>query len=158
MKAKIFILGLLLCTMGTAAFAQKTKPEVPVSTTVHLTEVPRALYVDNDVAVILTDSKTAEVTVEGDARDVKAVRIKMNEGALSLYAASGQSMAAVKVYVPASQLAKINLLGKTVLRSATTLRNPHLKIVVDGEGIVAVSSVGNVVIEGTDGYDFVKSR
>lgn len=158
MKPKIFILGLLLCTAGTAAFAQKTQPEVPVSTTVHLTEVPRALFVDNDVSVILTDSKTTDVVMEGDARDVKAVRVKMNEGTLSLYSSSGQSMAAVKVYVPATQLAKINLLGKTVLRSATTLQTPHLKIIVDGEGIVAVSSVGKVVIEDTDGYSFVKSR
>lgn len=158
MKPKIFILGLLLCTACTAAFAQKTKPEHPVSTTVHLTEVPRALFVDNDVSVILTDGKTADVTIEGDARDVKAVRVKMNDGDLLLSSSFGQSMAGLKVYVPATQLAKINLFGKSVLRSTATLQNPHLKIIVDGEGIVNVSSAGKVVIESTDGYDFVKSR
>lgn len=158
MKPKIYLLGLLLCTACTATFAQKGKPAQPVSTTVHLSEAVRTLLVENDVTVVLTDEKSDDVIVEGDARDVKALRVQMDEGRLSLSSSSATNLAGVKVYVPATRLAKINLQGKSILRATTTLQNPTLKVILDGEGIVNLSSTGKLVIEGTADFDFVQSR
>lgn len=158
MKPKIYLLGLLFCTACTATFAQKGRPAQPVSTTVHLSEAVRTLFVENDITVVLTERKSDDVIAEGDARDVKALRVQVDDGRLSLSSSSATSLAGLKVYVPAAHLLKINLQGKSILRATATLQNPALKVVLDGEGIVTLSSTGKLVIEGTSDFDFVQSR
>ena len=155
MKPQTLLIGLLL---GTAAFAQKQTTEAPVTTTVHLTEATRTLYVESDVTVILTGNETSDVVIEGDARDLKTLRAKAADGTLSLFVPLESSAARLKVYVPASQLSKVYLFGKSVLRSETVLQNPKIKIILAGESVVNVSSVGKVLIEGSDDFDFIKSR
>lgn len=155
MKPKILLIGLLL---GTAAFAQKPAKEAPVSTAVHLHEAVRALYVESDLTVILTGGQTTDLVVEGEARDVKAVRVRAGDEGLSLSMPGEARANGLKIYVPATQLTNVHLFGKSVLRSSTVLQNSKLKIVLAGEGIVNLSSAGKVLIEGSDGFDFVKRR
>lgn len=159
MKPKIFILSILFGAVFTSAFAQKPQATAPpVQTNVHLGQPAHVLFVENDITVILTDDDTNDVTVEGDARDVKALQVDLNDGNLFLSSASAANKTGVKVYVPAKQLIKVHLSGKSILRSAAVLQNKSLKIVLDGEGIVNLSSTGKVVIEGTNDFDFVKNR
>ena len=147
---------MLFITTAGASFAQPAKPETTASKTIHLSGSAAVLFVEGDVSVVLTDSKTTDLVVEGDAREIKALRVNMEEGRLSL--SSAASLAQLKVYVPSAGLTRINLLGKSILRSASVLQNPNLKIVLDGEGIVNLSSTGKLVIESTDAFDFVRSR
>jgi hypothetical protein len=154
MKPKLFLAALLLVAASTAAVAQKSKP-TPPSTTVHFSEAFTSLVVDDNLNVVLTEGTSPDILVEGDAKSLVAREV---DGSLLLSFQKTYSANQTTVYVPASLLSKVYLNGTGTLRSATTLQNRQLKIILTDEARVHVKSTGNVSVETWNEIDFVKGR
>jgi len=152
MKPKFLFLCLLLSSIGLSAFAQKTAPQ---DKKIHLTETTTTLVVEDDITVILTDSKADYLSVEGDP---KAVLATIVDGQLTLSARKSYGGSNVTVYVPAGHLSKVFLNGTGNLTSSDVLSNQKIKIYLASEAKINVKSKGAVSVETQDDIQFVRGR
>ena len=158
MKLKKLFICLLLCAAGVGAFAQHGKAIDPVSKTISLSESFTSLTVENDFSVMLTESSSAEIRLEGDARDIKLTDAFVADGQLVLSFRKPNIKPDVTVYVPAGLLNKVNITGNATVRSSSVLQNKKLQILLAGEGKVNIKSTGTLTVEAESGIDFVKGR
>jgi len=154
MKPKLVLAALLLVIASTVAVAQDRKT-MPSPTTVHFSEAFTSLVVEDDLTVVLTVGASPDITIEGDARSVMTKEV---DGSLSLSVLGVHAAGQTIVYVPASLLSRVYMNGTGTLRSATTLQNRKLKIILSDEAKVRVKSTGNVSVETWNEIDFVKGR
>lgn len=154
MKPKSLLVALLLVTVSTAAIAQNRKP-TPSSMTIRFAEVFTSLVVEGNLTVVLTESTSPDIILEGNASTVAA---KEADRTLSLSAYNGYAPNETVVYVSAGLLSHVYLNGTGTLRSASTLQNHGLKIVLSDEAKVWVKSTGYVTVETASNIDFVKGR
>jgi len=147
----------MLLAVSFSAFAQKSSVSDPVSKTVKLDETFTSLLITNDLSVILTESASNEIVIEGDARDIKKVEVSIVDNRLVLASSRPQVRLDVKVYVPAAFLNKVYIDGKANLSSSSTLRNKNLRIFLSEEAIINVKSFGKVTVETSSEIDFVAS-
>ncbi|HYO21115.1 MAG TPA: DUF2807 domain-containing protein [Flavisolibacter sp.] len=153
MKPTIFFLALLLSSLTFSAFAQKTSQNE--TKLIQLKEVFTSMSVDNDIDVVLTESKTGEMVVEGNA---KLLDMRLSDGHLSLSKKQLGVSAPIKVHVPASYLSKIFMNGNGTLSSSAVLSNQKMKILLAGEAKIAVKSTGSVTVETAEEIQFVKGE
>lgn len=153
MKPKFLFLCLLLSTIGLSAFAQKMAPQDTKK--IQLTETVTTLYVEDDITVVLTDSKADHLSVEGDA---KAVLATITDGQLVLSARKTYGATGVTVYVPAGSLSKVFLNGTGSLSSSEILSNQRIKIFLASEAKINVKSKGSVSVETQDDIQFVRGK
>ena len=151
MKPLLFTIGLLLGSFGLSAFAQKATHEPKH---IQLQEIITSVSVNDDIDIVLTDSKANELLVDGNP---KAVSVFVNDGHLQL-AKTQQTAGVVKIYVPAAYVSKVFMNGTGELSSSAVLSGSRLKIVLAGESKIALRSTGNVTVEAVDDIQFVKSR
>ena len=156
MKPKFIMTALLLCSLAFSAFAQKSKPSDPVSKLIRLNEGYSSMVIEDDISVVLTESNSNEIIIKGEEKSVEKVKVEVDDGRLILSYVSAGVPAAVKVYVPAALLSRVNINGKSEVTSASTLNNPKLRVIVAGEGKVHLRSSGKVLVEGTDEFDFIR--
>jgi hypothetical protein len=148
----------MLSVISFSSFSQNSKALAPVSKTVNLTEAYSSLLIENNLSVILTESASPTIKIEGDARDVKKVGVFVTDGQLVLTYAQPNLQPDVKLYVPAAFLTKVFMNGKAMLSSSAVLKNKKLKIYMAEEGQVNIRSVGSVIVEPDNEIDFVKTR
>jgi hypothetical protein len=153
MKPKFLFLCLLLSTIGLSAFAQSTAPQAAKK--IQLTEAVSTLIVEDDITVVLTDSKADHLSVEGDA---KAVLATIVDGQLVLSARKSFGASDVTVYVPAGQLSKVFLNGTGSLSSSEILSNQRIKIFLASEAKINVRSRGSVSVETNNDIQFVQGK
>lgn len=153
MKPKFFFICLLFSTIGLSAFAQKTAPQDTKK--IQLTETVTTLIVEDDITVVLTDSKADYVSVEGNP---KAVQANIVDGQLVLSARRSFGTSDVTVYVPAGQLSKVFLNGTGSLSSSEILSNQRIKIFLASEAKINVRSKGSVSVETHDDIQFVRGK
>jgi len=151
MKPKFIMTALLLCSLAFSAFAQKSKPSDPVSKLIRLNEGYSSMVIEDDISVVLTESNSNEIIIKGEEKSVEKVKVEVDDGRLILSYVSAGVPAAVKVYVPAALLSRVNINGKSDVTSASKLR-----VIVAGEGKVHLRSSGKVLVEGTDEFDFIR--
>ena len=156
MKPKFFFTALLLGSLAFSAFAQKSQPSDPVSKLIRLNEGYNSLVIEDDISVVLSESNSNEIIIKGEEKSVEKVKVKVDDGKLVLWYVPGAVPTAVKVFVPAAALSRININGKSDVTSASTLNNPKLRVIVAGEGKVHLRSNGKVLVEGTDEFDFIR--
>jgi formylmethanofuran dehydrogenase subunit D len=152
MKPKFLFICLLLSTIGFSAFAQQS---VPQDKKIQLTETATSLVVEDDITVVLTDSKADYLSVEGDS---KAVVATIQDGQLVLSARKSHLASNVTVFVPAGQLSKVFLNGTGSLSSSDILSNQKIKIYLASEAKINVRSKGAVSVEAFNDIQFVRGK
>ena len=130
----------------------EVEPETKV---IQLKEIITSLAVENDIHVVLTETKSGEILVEGQ---VNALDIHVSDGQLQLAKKYEKLNAPLKVYVPATYLSKVYMNGTGSLSSSTVLTSPRIKVILSGESTIAIRSAGNVTVETMNDIQFVKSR
>ena len=151
MKPIIFSICLLLGSFGFTASAQKATPETKV---IQLKEIFTSVSADDDIDIVLTDSKSGDLLVEGNT---KALDVQLRDGHLQL-AKSHHTTNPVKVYVPAAYVSKIYMNGNGMLSSSSVLSGNRIKVVLAGESRIALRSTGNVTVETMNDIQFVRNR
>jgi hypothetical protein len=158
MKPRLFLPLLLATTISFSSFANTTSHTEPASRVVSLKEKYTSMVIESDLAVVLTESNSTEIVLKGNERDIKKVRVKVQDGNLILTSLDYIIKPDVTIYVPANLLTRINVNGKARLSSDNTLSNEKLKVVIADEATVNLRSQGKVIVEGTSEIDFVTGK
>lgn len=156
MKKRFFTIALALITsLGTALATGKESKE-PASYKIQLEKRFTSLQIDNDINVVLTNSTSNEIVVEGNMPDIKSVAATVADGRLSLWMTGAKRGNTVTVYVPASMLDFISVNGESQLSTNTVLSNPKLEVEVNGLCKIHIRSVGKVYVSNLSEYEFKK--
>ena len=157
MKPTFFFAVLILCGVSFSSFTNKpSTPAETVSKVVRFNERFFSLIVENDLSVVLTESSSNEIIIEGSEHAIKTLIVNVEDGKLNLSSLPFASHAGVTVYVPAAFLSKVNLYGNSRLSSSSVLNNARLHVLIAGEAKVHLRSNGKVTVEGTPDFDFIK--
>ena len=158
MKPKLILPLLLASAISFSSFANSVNHKEPASKVVSLQEKYTTMLIESDLAVVLTESNSNEIVLKGDERDIKKVKVKVEDGKLILTSLTQSFKPDVTIYVPAGLLSKIDVYGKAKLSSENTLSNEKLKVILADEATINIRSQGKVIVEGTSEIDFVARK
>ena len=158
MKPKLILPLLLAGAISFSSFANPVNDKEPASKVVNLKEAYTSLVIESNIKVVLMESSASDVTLTGDERDIKKVRVRVSDGKLILTSLDQIVKPDVTVYIPANLLTRIDVNGKAQLSSAQILSNQKLKVVLADEATINLRSQGKVVVEGTSEIDFVTGK
>lgn len=149
---KLFIIALGLVVTGTSAFAN------PDLTTAHPDSYSRpvdfivrgsyhSIQIEDDIDVVLTESDLAGITVVANDKVKRDVQINVVNGVLKIRSTRKSLKNKAIVYVPVSNLERLEINGNSKVTSAGFLNSPVLKVVINGEAIFEIKNHGEVLFD-----------
>ena len=119
-----------------------------------------SITVSNNIDIILAESGSQQISIEGRSRFVDAVKLEVVDGELRISGCKSGMCGKVRLYIPVSQLQKLTVRGTSEVNTMGILNSPRLLVNIEGHCLVNVKTKGKVVIKNEYGYeiDYVKNN
>ncbi len=149
MKRTIFLSLIFL-----AVFAVRVSATDVFNKEIKTSGVITSLVVNSNVTVVLVTHPSEKLRMMGDQQFLEEVSIKQTEGKLII---DGNRRRNFKnrgvIYVPANHLQQIKINNAAYVHTASTLRIPNLKVVVNGDCKVNLVTLGKIDFVENDQYE-----
>lgn len=130
-----------------------TVQAAPAKTIIPLTEKFHSIVINDDIAVVLTESNDTEITISGEDKYVSRVDYTVSNGKLTISSKKGFLKNRVVVYVPVKNLRSIEVNGESKVSNKGWLLSPELKVIVNGLAKIELYNKGEVVFESDAAID-----
>ncbi|HEY6503850.1 MAG TPA: DUF2807 domain-containing protein [Chitinophagaceae bacterium] len=142
---------LLFSTIAHYAFSMNTDP-LPAAIK---PAQPRTLVINANVTVVLVNGDDAFLRMEGGKDFEEQLTIRQTGHKLVIEAKRSRNLKGKGViYVPAAYLKYIEINGDSYVKALTTLQNPKLDVLINGECKLHVVTTGVVNLLETERYSF----
>lgn len=113
-----------------------------------------SLVVNADVTIILLNDASRPAYMKGDAFFMEQISLHQTEGKLVIKAQKKKNFIGKGlIYVPASQLANIEVNSAAHIRTFNILPIPNLTLSINGDCKVHIATVGKIDLVGNDSYE-----
>ena len=155
-KTTISIFAVLFTALFNCSFGRSVHDSLATTTnkTFHIT----TLVINADVTVMLVNDDEAMLEATGNKAFKKYIRLWKTGDTLVINAEKDKTFFDGTIYVPASQLRKIQINSKARVRSLFALQIPNLDVVINGACTFSISNVGEVNFTGTENFSFEEDR
>lgn len=145
---KLLIITIGFLSLGLASVANTTGSPTSYSRPVdHITRGSyHSIKVYNDIDVVLTESNLAGITIVADDKVNKDIKFTIKNGVLNIYSKKGSLKKKAIVYVPVSNLSRLEINGDSHVVSAGFLNTPTLNVYINGESTFNIRNRGDVII------------
>lgn len=109
-----------------------------------------SIVVEDDIDLVLTESDLAGITVVANDKVKNDVRFKIVDGVLHINSTGKSLRNKAIVYVPVSNLEKLEINGQSRVTSSGILNSPLLKVIIRGEAAINLRSNGDVQVDGDE--------
>ena len=150
MKRIIIITAAFMLTAGLSAFAKKTKPSATVIEKNFYQLSFSKIVVEDDIDIYLSENADKSIEISGDSKYTQQVEWKIKSGVLYIKSSNGSLKDKVKVNISVNQLSILLIKGNSDVKSEGALNSGELKVIVDGEGYIALKNTGTISIEKSD--------
>ena len=107
---------------------------------------------------MLVNDDEAMLEATGNKAFKKYIRLWKTGDTLVINAEKDKTFFDGTIYVPASQLRKIQVNSRANVKSLFALQIPNLDLVINGACTFSISNVGEVNVTGTENYAFEQDR
>jgi hypothetical protein len=107
------------------------------------------------VTVILINSQSRDITLQGNSKDLDVVRTTEKEGALEINAEKKRTASKLIVYLPAASMHSLRVTGNAQIFSSGYINVDDLEIILNGDARVKVSCYGNLKVKPAEGYELM---
>jgi hypothetical protein len=125
---------------------------------VNITGEYQGVEVWGNITVILTNTPSDVLLMEGNAEDFDLVKTTITEGKLEIRTEEKKSLSKLIVYVSAKDVKSMTVNGDAEILSAGTINTSDLKILLNGESKVRVRYHGNLKVIPGNEYELVNNR
>ncbi len=151
---KKLIVCLLAITATLSSFSQSLTNENYGVRKIKSTEGIKSLVVNDQVSVVLLNSSSDEISIEGDKNAIELYAVEQKKNTLTVTNNSKDDRKAAIVYVPAGLIDQITINGNSAVTSKEFLRNKQIAVWMNGTSNFWVKTYGKVYVQAADGYDF----
>ena len=116
------------------------------------------LVINADVTVVLVNNNEAMLEATGGKSFRKFIRLEKNGDTLVINSNKTKNFYDGTVYVPASELRRIQVNSNAHVRSLFALQIPNLDVIINGACDFAISNVGEVNVTGTENFSVEQDR
>jgi len=106
------------------------------------------------VTVILINSQSRNITLQGNSKDLDVVRTTQKEGILEINAEKKRTASKLIVYLPAT-MHSLRVTGNAQIFSSGHIKVDDLEIILNGDAMVKVSCYGNLKVKPAEGYELI---
>ncbi len=110
------------------------------------------IVVDNGIKLLLEESASQQVKIEGPPRYADAVKMEVRGGVLYVSAARPCNQRAL-VYLPVQQLEQVTLRRHAEVSTIGVLNSANIKIMVEGDCRADIVTWGKIIVEHDDEHD-----
>lgn len=151
---KKLIICLLAITATLSSFSQSLTNENYGVRKIKSTEAIKSLVVNDEVSVVLLNSSSDAITIEGDKNAIELYSIELKKNSLTITNNSKENRTAAIVYVPAGLIDQVTINGNSAVTSKETLRNKHIAVWMNGTSNFWVKTYGKVYVQAAEGFDY----
>jgi hypothetical protein len=106
------------------------------------------------VTVILINSPSRNITLQGNSKDLDVVRTTQKEGTLEINAEKKRTASKLIVYLPAT-MHSLRVTGNAQIFSSGHINVDNLEIILNGDARVKVYCYGNLKVKPAEGYELI---
>ncbi len=103
------------------------------------------------VTVILINSQSRNITLQGNSKDLNVVRTTEKDGTLEINAEKKRTASKLIVYLPAT-MHSLRVTGNAQIFSSGHINVDNLEIILNGDSRVKVYCYGNLKVKPAEGY------
>ncbi len=103
------------------------------------------------VTVILINSQSRNITLQGNSKDLDVVRTTEKDGTLEINAEKKRTASKLIVYLPAT-MHSLRVTGHAQIFSSGHINVDNLEIILNGDSRVKVYCYGNLKVKPAEGY------
>jgi hypothetical protein len=103
------------------------------------------------VTVILINSQSRNITLQGNSKDLDVVRTTEKDGTLEINAEKKRTASKLIVYLPAT-MHSLRVTGNAQIFSSGHINVDNLEIILNGDSRVKVYCYGNLKVKPAEGY------
>lgn len=151
---KKLIICLLAITATLSSFSQSLTNDNYGVRKIKSTEAIKSLVVNDEVSVVLLNSSSDEISIEGDKNTIELYAVELKNNTLKVTNNSKDDRKAAIVYVPAALIDQVTINGNSAVTSKETLRNKHIAVWMNGTSNFWVKTYGKVYVQAADGFDY----
>lgn len=151
---KKLVVCLLAITAALSSFSQTLTNEEYGVRKIKSSEGIKSLVVNNEVSVVLLNSVSNQISIEGDRNVIELYSIELKKNTLTITNNSKEDRTGAIVYVPAGLINQVTINGNSAVTSKETLRNKHISVWMNGESNFWVRTYGKVYVEAAEGFDY----
>ncbi len=106
------------------------------------------------VTVILINSQSRNITLQGNSKDLDVVRTTEKDGTLEINAEKKRTASKLIVYLPAT-MHSLRVTGNAQIFSSGHINVDNLEIILNGDARVKVYCYGNLKVKPAEGYELI---
>ena len=153
---KIISAVLIAAAFSTSSFAYSTneKPGSPVNKEIAINADFQRIKVGRNLQLVLVqDVNRSTIVVTGDEKSVQGVNVSIDKGLLSITSKGNLKWKRIKIYVPITTLASLELESDASVAAEGIIMLDDLKVLVHDGSKVMLHVLGNFEIEAAEGCD-----
>ncbi|MEP6949459.1 MAG: DUF2807 domain-containing protein [Ginsengibacter sp.] len=144
---------------GTFAYSSNAKPIKTSTKEIAITSPFQKITVGNNLQLVLIqDESKSAVLITGDDNLLKFVKVSVNKGVLSIASNRYLGNRNIKIYVPVSTLASLDLASGASVATEGIVKLENLKVFVREDCKVNLHILGNFQLESDDDCDIVYQK
>lgn len=109
--------------------------------------------VTGEVTVILTNSQSRSIMLQGNSKDITVVKTTEKDRTLEINAEKKRTASKLIVYLPVAKMRSLRVTGNTQVFSSGDIRVDDLEIILNGDAMVRVYCYGNLRVKPAEGYE-----
>ena len=108
-----------------------------------------------EVTVILINSQSRNITLQGNSKDLDVIRTTKKGGTLEIDAEETRTASKLIVYLPAAGMHSLKVSGNAQIFSSGHINVDDLEIILNGDAKVKVYCYGNLKVKPAEGYELI---
>ena len=153
---KIISAVLIAAAFSTSSFAYSIneKPGIPVNKEIAINADFQRIKVGPNLQLVLVqDANRSSIVVTGDEKSVQSVNVSIDKGLLSITSKGNLKWKRIKIYVPITTLASLELDHDASVAAEGIIMLDDLKVLVHDGSKVMLRVLGNFEVEPAEGCD-----
>ena len=106
-----------------------------------------------EVTVVLTNSQSRNIILQGSSKDVSIVKTTEKDRTLEINAEKKRTASKLIVYLPVADMHSLRVTGNAQIFSSGNIKVDDLEIILNGDAMVKVYCYGNLKVKPAEGYE-----
>jgi hypothetical protein len=141
---------------GTLAYSNDAKPIRTTTKEISINSAFQKIELGSNLQLVLVqDADRSTVVINGDENFIPAINVSIDKGVLSITSKQNLKGRKIKVYVPVTTLALLDLASNASVATEGIVRLDDLKVIVHDGSTADLHVLGNLQIEPGEGCDLV---
>jgi hypothetical protein len=142
---------------GTFAYSNDAKPIRSTTKEISIKSAFHKIELGSNISMVLVqeDENRSSLLIEGDANFIPAVKVNIDKGVLSITSNQNLRGRKIKIYVPVSTLAFLDVAADASVVTEGIIKLDDLKVIIHDGSTADLHIVGNLQVEAGEDCDLV---